>query len=340
MRSFYQKSRTQVTVAMQWIEDVTNIHPVGLAQLLAFIWAAVLLIGLGYSINLEETKKLKAEHAMQNSSKHYYSGFAEKVHAFKVIHYDSKISLVQKSNKLTRRIQSFVTYASQRNQVSQLEVKATISIESGFDCQKKNPISRAFGCMQIIPSQHKVRIEESALICKTQFNENIKLIWGPNRLIRNDCVNILTGVAFYRELLDRYNNRLFAYLAYYIGSARVDTILKDAQASNIDGKSKNFLDVYSIAPSDHKIVLDLCKSKSYMKKNTQSCVNAEKERQRSGIRKNDFLYHVLSFVALSRPDIDLTLFHDPMYELELVPEQIQQPSNLQMIWAVVRNIFS
>ena len=126
-----------------------------------------------------------------------------------ILIYGVRIQDIILKNIYPLEFQEYVYSYAEEKQVDPLLVFAIIKAESNF---KKNAVSRsdAVGLMQLLP-------ETAQEISEKEGYENIvkESLYDPE-------INIKIGIAYFKELLDRYHNIPVALAAYNAGMGNVD----------------------------------------------------------------------------------------------------------------------
>lgn len=117
----------------------------------------------------------------------------------------------------------YVEKYSQENNVDQLLIYSIIKAESNFNVNAKSR-SNAIGLMQVMPSTAKE-------IGKYFYVEDI-----TEKELYDAELNIKIGTAYFKSLLDKYNNINLALIAYNAGMGNLDNWLEQ-EIIDKDGKN-------------------------------------------------------------------------------------------------------
>jgi soluble lytic murein transglycosylase len=102
---------------------------------------------------------------------------------------------------------------SRRHAIDPGLVLAVIHVESRYGAYVVSPVG-AMGLMQILPSTGEALAASEGIVW-----------WGPQTLF-DPIVNVRLGVAYLKELTDRYGNTTMALAAYNWGPGRIDRRLR------------------------------------------------------------------------------------------------------------------
>jgi len=108
-----------------------------------------------------------------------------------------------------RELARTIVAESRRRGVEPELVLAVIHVESRYDAFAVSPVG-AMGLMQILPSTGEELAEKLGVIW-----------WGPQTLF-DPFVNVRLGVAYLKELTERYGNTTSALAAYNWGPGHID----------------------------------------------------------------------------------------------------------------------
>ena len=112
-----------------------------------------------------------------------------------------------------RRVVDTIMLASREHDVSPQLVLAVIEIESGYNPHAVSPVG-AMGLMQLMPRTG------------AEVAERTRDRWRGTSTLFEPEANIRLGVAYLRELIDRYDSIRVALAAYNWGPGRIDRRLR------------------------------------------------------------------------------------------------------------------
>lgn len=125
-----------------------------------------------------------------------------------------------------QRVVSTIMTASAHYQVSPHLVLAVIEIESGYNPHAVSPVG-AMGLMQLMPGTG------------AEVAERTGEVWRGTSTLFDPEANIRLGVAYLRELIDRYESIRIALAAYNWGPGRIDRRLRSG--SGLPAKYPNMV---------------------------------------------------------------------------------------------------
>jgi soluble lytic murein transglycosylase-like protein len=107
------------------------------------------------------------------------------------------------------QLASTIVTEAQRNALDPVLVMALIHVESRFNCFAVSPVG-ALGLMQILPSTGEEMAAE------------LGIAWHGSRTLFDPVVNVQIGVAYLRQLSQRYEDLPTALAAYNWGPGHID----------------------------------------------------------------------------------------------------------------------
>lgn len=131
--------------------------------------------------------------------------------------FEALLARLDRSNALTaeerRRVAAIILEASAQHEVSPHLVMAVIHVESAYNPFAISHVG-ALGLMQVMP------------MTGAEVAERIGVPWRGRQTLFDPEANVRIGVAYLKELLDRYGSVRVALAAYNWGPGRIDTRLR------------------------------------------------------------------------------------------------------------------